>query len=806
MGIRIGIGGLTIGSSSSRGWTPQLTLKYSALSGDDIIEDSGKNAKITKYPVLRCVRVNDSSGTSLAVSDNGALDIAVTGEISIAAWIKTSTNISATFYILGKNTGGAVGGKYGIAIIGGKFYATSRDTLDRVVVSIGSVVANTWYHVILTAKSSNKIQLYINKAPQSAGTNTGVYPAMANEFEFYVSGGNSTDGSAYTLPYDGYVSDARVFNYVISEAEREKCYNREIVGTEIAYYPMEDVNSLNTFRDASGNGRHLNKQGAYSILSSHWLYDTGGGRYNKKYGYSVWLMANNVDIYVPYGINGMPVALTIGTDIGAEYFKGLDVPASTTKFNLAPAIIDFDPDDTAHEDLAIFDRSNVAIHNAASRLSAYYLVGSPYEYHSSEINISKLKGFYESDYLWRVFPHVESNSVSVGARLYLDEILVTKLKQTESEKLKALKYTGDYNRFYTIDYYYEDRQISAVLNNKTLFCNDAGVLSLSLDNGTTILRTLDASADLTIVTFAHIFANGNILFCGQRKAYLSTDSLQTYAETTVLDITGAAYSAIANGVFRSIGYEPTTINGREVLVWGCYATEANTEYSDINIWYSVDSGETIKSAYKFGVSLNPALAARHVHGVHFNSNDNSFWVQTGDAAVVGDECNLIKSSYNLTTDIWTFTAIAADIGGDDGWFKQIGSEFYNNYLYFGMDIFSSQRAGIWRAPYSDPSDSAEFQRVEKRSMMLGFLGSGNGEMIGIVGTDDKIIYMSLDGLKFDQYLLAGGADMSVDYKYIINLKHPDARGYYRADQTSDGQTYPNFTQGQVLMIRFKKNE
>jgi hypothetical protein len=87
-------------------------------------------------------------------------------------------------------------------------------------------------------------------------------------------------------------------------------------------------------------------------------------------------------------------------------------------------------------------------------------------------------------------------------------------------------------------YEWETTHICTQRFDKILYCDDAGELSLSIDGGVSILRTLDVSAVLNYVVFAHIFENGNIIFGFGDKMYLSTDNLLTYSVVPVKDIDG----------------------------------------------------------------------------------------------------------------------------------------------------------------------------------------------------------------------------------------------------------------------------
>jgi len=82
---------------------------------------------------------------------------------------------------------------------------------------------------------------------------------------------------------------------------------------------------------------------------------------NLRNGYSIWENGSGGIVWVPYGNDGNPLTLSVGTDIAAGYAKTYDCPASLTHHNYcetgikAPiALLSYDVDNY------LFDGSNVA--------------------------------------------------------------------------------------------------------------------------------------------------------------------------------------------------------------------------------------------------------------------------------------------------------------------------------------------------------------------------------------------------------------------------------------------------------------
>jgi hypothetical protein len=98
-------------------------------------------------------------------------------------------------------------------------------------------------------------------------------------------------------------------------------------------------------------------------------------------GYSLWQKYGEIDEYVPYK-TGAPYDVS---SFLAGYEKVTDHEGSATLYNMAPSLIDFDPDDSHPAVLAVLDRSSVTYQTAASRASAYYDASNTYRYHSSEL-------------------------------------------------------------------------------------------------------------------------------------------------------------------------------------------------------------------------------------------------------------------------------------------------------------------------------------------------------------------------------------------------------------------------------------
>jgi len=162
--------------------------------------------------------------------------------------------------------------------------------------------------------------------------------------------------------------------------------------------------------DLSASANH----GTWAGTGDRYDYDANGSTYSKTNGYSLWQKAASVDIQVPFSLAGAAISLTAGTNIPAGYTKTVDIVGSASTWNMADALVDFDPTDGAAAALDLLDRSNVTRQTAASRASLYYDSGNVYRYHISEMaDFSVLDTFFESAYQDRLFAHVKYSAAEI---------------------------------------------------------------------------------------------------------------------------------------------------------------------------------------------------------------------------------------------------------------------------------------------------------------------------------------------------------------------------------------------------------
>lgn len=233
-----------------------------------------------------------------------------------------------------------------------------------------------------------------------------------------------------------------------------------------------------------------------------------------------------------------------------------------------------------------------------------------------------------------------------------------------------------------------------------------GKILLSEDNGKTWPHSAEFP-EAENITFSCLLKNGNILFATREKLFLSTDNLKTHRRITVKDREGRDYQPhtpvnpdLPGWYFHSLdGEHVWDINGSEMLVWGNYCNVIGGPVP-VNIYYSTDSGQTVKIAYSFGQNpnfqqkgaepgallgdaKNPVIC-RHVHAVAYNPDENAFYACTGDIdRKHGKECHWLRGTYDARSDAWDWKVIISV--DSDSRFKSGGINFAGGKVYWAAD-------------------------------------------------------------------------------------------------------------------------
>lgn len=213
--------------------------------------------------------------------------------------------------------------------------------------------------------------------------------------------------------------------------------------------------------------------------------------------------------------------------------------------------------------------------------------------------------------------------------------------------------------------------------------------------------------DAENITFSCLLKNGNVLFATREKLFLSTDNLKTHRQIIVKDRLGNDYVPhvarnpdLPGWYFHSLdGIHTWDIDGREMLVWGNYCNVLGGPVP-VNIYYSTDSGQTVKIAYSFGQNphfqekgtaagsllgdpSNPIIC-RHIHAVAYNHDERAFYACTGDIdRGHGNECHWLRGVYDAPSDKWDWQVIISV--NSNSRYKSGGINFVDGQLYWAAD-------------------------------------------------------------------------------------------------------------------------
>ncbi len=326
-------------------------------------------------------------------------------------------------------------------------------------------------------------------------------------------------------------------------------------------------------------------------------------------------------------------------------------------------------------------------------------------------------------------------------------------------------------------------------DNKYLAYNNSKLFLFQVLGNKIYLRSLDVPG-VKKIKFAYIFESGNIIFCDYDNAYYSHDNLLSFQKSSVLDADGKQYLASKHGNFFSLGIDSRQIiKNKEIRVWGNYTNYGDwqpgvSRSEQIQVWYTVDEGKTIKIAYKFGYTT-PKLICRHIHAVNMCPWDNTFWIQSGD---MNNECHWIQGKYNWEEDKWHWEVKAS--GDHMSYYKSTGFVFYDNYVFWADDSSDPEKHGIWRTAYSNlinkKIDTNRFEKIlDTNKEIAKLVGNKEGFMIASQ-------YFKSDDNKYKIFVTANGGEtwkISNTTFQIINIHPPNVFGQILGNYFINQETF-----------------
>lgn len=707
--------------SFARYWATLTNMHLKTRSGNALVDDYSNDATILN-PYLYL----NATGYYIR-TDDGSLDIGASS-FAFGGWIKgEDTAKAAPYYLMGKITD-STNGCYGLFIN----QTTGRLSFffkpSGTIVYIHSTVDMTdgWHLVYADINQATlKARLFIDNVQIGADVSyTGTFAALDSKYEFTIGAGNDANGTNIVLKSKSSHKDAFVYHRTLTDAERANLLNSVYPTDAEALYPLSE--GLSLAQDISGNGNHLT--GVVMSPAVNKRYSADGSRLLLDYGFAKYSCGWD-DIYVPLTVSGAEITITAP----AGYNKTLEGnhAGSLTRHNLADSYIVFVG--------AEWDRSDTTIWNDQARTGYYDATSATTRrtWHISELNNLRINAWANTGYKGINFVKIADNSYK--DRKVLEEIITVDTEITGTEYGNAMvSYFNDYAYVdtYENEYIYWKYTAYNILtqnNLRVLRWENAATdrLHLSIDGGVTYPYVINSPKNGEYPEFAHIFNNGNILIGFNSSIYLSDNNLTSLSAITVEDLGGGDFTATTNSYFTSTKDKAVVIDGTEILVWGNYSIAAQTASVNINVFYTIDGGATIKVCYRAGVTNPPNLIARHVHGVTYREADDSFWIFTGDNA---NECNVIRGDYDWDLDSWTFTKIA---GEADATFKISSLGFYNsgNDMLIGEDAGGAvDTLGLFTSSVANFATRASWTKVfpSKLTSTVAFI-DGNDIIASLVG-------------------------------------------------------------------------
>jgi len=704
--------------------------------GTELIDYFGNNAQIL-FPVFSTT----SSKTNYAyIQDNGALDIG-SNDFTFGMWVNVLDNAPLTAYYLGgKCIQALVGGKYGFTVQSNKKFLAHFVSTGGTISLYSDNIAqtDTWYFLLLEIDQTNhKTRFYINNVLQGSELSwSGTFPSVDNKYYFYIGSGNSsTGGGGVALTSYAKFSEIGLYNRLLTTEEKTSWYNGTSIPENPKAYWMINNPGASREIDISGNGYHLN-YGSLDNSMQCCNFDSFGSSNLLDTNFIIYKSSTHIiKIYCPEkDLKGNDLTLT---DF-EEYPEGVHI-TSLDFLNLPNCAILFSGDE--------WDRSNTSLYeNEARSSTTYYDSSRPKLWHVDELNNLMFQVWAKDGHKGRNFVKITDNSYKSRKLLkYICTFNEDKYNSSEWNKLMA--YVGDYK--VTADSYLEnefvfwkyipvtDEYILTQRGSKKLKWIDSTTdkFALSVDCGETYLYEINSPFNGQKPCFAYIYDNGNILIASYDGIIrVSTDNLQSWQTPTVLDINGNPFVVTTNCFQPMLFATVEEVNNEDInlMIWGCYSNNSGTAYYNINIFYTLDRGLTIKSCYKAGVTNPPNLPARHMHALKYREEEDAFWMATGDSSLTQAEINWIKGVYDWENDTWSWSYIIGDPVGSTTDYKTVGFMFdeINGYVYFAGDSTNGTTSrGLLKCPISSISKN-NFVKV------LDF----NGHTSGFINEGDIIIY------------------------------------------------------------------
>lgn len=181
-----------------------------------------------------------SANQSLSITDASQSGLDITSDISFSFWWKPESVGAAEQYMVSKFPAAAGNYSYRLGYDGsGNINLTiSNDgtSVENLYVSLGTINAGTWYHLVTTWKASTKTATHY-KNGSSLGTAVGAMGSIHNGNTAFMLGNYS--GSSANQGVDGFLDEVGIWNKVLTSDEVTELYN----GGSGFSYPFESGSS-----------------------------------------------------------------------------------------------------------------------------------------------------------------------------------------------------------------------------------------------------------------------------------------------------------------------------------------------------------------------------------------------------------------------------------------------------------------------------------------------------------------------------------------------------------------------------------
>ena len=301
------------------------------------------------------------------------------------------------------------------------------------------------------------------------------------------------------------------------------------------------------------------------------------------------------------------------------------------------------------------------------------------------------------------------------------------------------------------------------------------------------------------ITHAHIFSDGTFLLCGRRKAYHTKD-FETISESTLYDADGSVIDELSRDSFFTLGHHDVynVVDGHEIEIWGEYVLDRN---QNPKIWYTIDKGETVRSAFTFGVSEidGSVVDCRHIHKVTYCKKDNTFYATTGDA-YSSNEDHVLAGNINVNNNTWEWRHIA------DGRMFKFGIPFFDDVFMYAITDYTEaalyDQKGLLYTPISGiaqiNSDISKFSYAYRFPTDEALTDTGlvmaPFDMV-IDGVENKILFGDYQASGFLWFANKGYGfkryRLSKKMLLGLNIIGPNFNGDIYTQAFGDGVTYTN---------------